>query len=264
MKRLTLLQSTRRAFCRLRVAACAFVTLAACPMAHADIVVPSSATVNASASTVDMGCTDLVVGGAFNLGRGSLVNVRDVVIQTGGSISAATASIAVARNWSNLGNFEAGTGSVSFADNPGCATASAISGNTVFNNLKLTSLSGRTITLAAGATQTVTGTLTVTGTAALPVQVLSSGTTLSAINLVSPSQVIGNVAVNNVAATGQWLAAGQINRNPNGFAPNWFGDGLIVPTLSVAGLLLLSTFMTLLAFFSGAITRQFHLGRGTK
>lgn len=231
--------------------------------AHADVVVPVGATVNASASTVDFGCTDLIVGGSFNLGTGSLVNVRDVLVQPGGSVSASTGSITLARRWSNSGSFSAGTGNVTFADNPGCASASAIDGNTTFYNLALTSSIGRTITLASGTTQTVLARLTVTGTAAMPIQLVSGGTSLAFINLTGPGQTISNVGVTNVTASGQWLAMGQINRNPTGLAQNWFGDGPVVPTLSGAALLLLTLFIAFFAFFSGARSRRIHRGRGS-
>lgn len=234
-----------------------------CAVGHADIVVPTGATVNASASAIDLGCTDLIVGGSFNLGTGSLTNVRDVLIQAGGTVSATTGTISLARNWSNQGSFVAGTGTVAFVDNPGCATASAISGSTTFNNLTLTSISGRTITFAPGATQSVLNTLTVTGTASLPIQLVSGSTAPAFINLSGPGQVIGNVGVNNVAATGQWLAIGQTNRNPSGIAQNWFGDGPIIPTLSEFALLLLAGLVALFAIFSGARSRRNLWGRGS-
>ncbi|MBC7711364.1 MAG: hypothetical protein H7203_14975 [Rhizobacter sp.] len=226
--------------------------------AQADMVVLAGATVNASASAVDFACTDLIIGGTFNLGTGSLVNVRDVVIQPGGSLSATSGSIAVTRNWSNSGSFVAGTGTVAFADSPSCATSSAISGSTTFYNLSLTSAAGRTVTLAPGLTQTVLAVLTVTGTTALPIQVSSGSAALAFINLTGPGQIISNVSVNNVAATGQWLAAGQTNRTVGGLAPNWFGDGFVVPTLSGAALLILTFLIAFCTFLSGTRLRRIY------
>ncbi len=245
-----------------RICLAAVSVLFAMSIAHADIVVPTGAIVNASASTIDFACTDLIVSGTFNLGTGSLVNVRDVVIQPGGGVSATTGSIALARNWSNLGSFAPSTGTVAFVDNPSCAVASSITGNSSFYNLSLTSTSGRVITLAQGATQTVLGSLTVTGTAAAPIQVISSSAMPAFINL-SGSQVISNVGVNNVTASGQWLAIGQTNKIVGGIAPNWFGDGPVIPTLSGFALFLLAIFVSFLTFFRDSRSRRTQSGRGS-
>jgi hypothetical protein len=242
---------------RAAAALCAGFALAA---AHAEIVVPAGGTVNGSGGAVDLACTDLIVGGTFNLGSGSLTNVRDVSILAGGAITATTGSIVLARNWSNQGSFTAGSGTVSIIDIAGCSGPSAISGNTTFNNLTLTSGSGRTVSFAPGSSQTVAGTLVISGTASLPIVLVSGGAQQAAINLAGGGQLISNVAVNNVAATGTPLAPGQTNRNPAGIAVNWFAD-LFVPTLSGGSLALLSLMILFFALFArGTRTRRSTLG----
>ena len=69
-------------------------------------------------------------------------------------------NISVSRNWSNAGSFTAGTGTVTFAG----TTTATISGDTTFNNFVCTA-AGKTLQFTAGSTQTISGSLTITGAA---------------------------------------------------------------------------------------------------
>ena len=231
--------------------------------AHADVSVPTGGSMSLGGGIVDLACTDVIVGGTLNVGSGQLINVRDVTILAGGAISATTGSITLGRNWSNQGSFTSGMSTVAFLDSGTCASASSIGGNTSFYNLTLRSTTGRVVTLASGSTQTVLGSLTIIGTSVLPIVLVSSAPPATAsLALTGAGQIIANVSVNNVAATGQWLAAGQSNRNPTGFAPNWFGDGLVVPTLGSGGLALLIVLMVFFAALGAGVSRRTGIREG--
>jgi hypothetical protein len=144
-----------------------------------------------------------------------------VNINTGGVLNGSSGTLSVSGNWSNSGTFNAGTGSVVFTD--GCAAgARTFTGNTVFNNLTLTSTTGRNFIIPSGTNITVNGTLTLQGTPGQPISLTSSAGQLAVINLGPSAQVIRNdVALGNVqigAVTG-------------------------VPTLSEYGLMLLAMLM---------------------
>lgn len=103
--------------------------------AFADVSVPAGGVISLNGSSIDLACSDVIVAGTLSLQGGSLTNARHVSIAAGGSIVAGSGSITLAGDWTNLGGFSAGTGSVSFVDAPACvatATGSAISGNSTF------------------------------------------------------------------------------------------------------------------------------------
>ena len=208
--------------------------------AYADMEVPAGTFSNTGGGTFDLACSDLLVGGTLDVDSGQIINVRHVVITAGGVINGNAGLIALSGNWSNSGSFVGGTSTVSFGDNPACATSSTLSGNTAFANVSFISTLGKTYTFTAGTTQSVSGLLTIQGTPALAIVFLSSAPGQYAfINLLG-SQQIRDVAVDWVAATGIWQAAGQSNRNPNGNAPRWFGNGEVIPTLDPRALALLT------------------------
>lgn len=211
----------------------------------ADMDVPAGTSSSTSGGVFDLACSDLLVAGTFSVDNGQVINVRNVVIQPGGVINGNTGLISLSGNWSNSGSFAAGTGTVNFVDNPTCATSSTISGNSAFWTVNFTSTLGKTYTFAAGSTQQVGSLLVILGTAALPIVFVSSTPGQMAFINLTGNQQISNVAVNWVAATGIWQAAGQTNRNPTGVAPRWFGDGEVIPTLGAGALALLALMMML-------------------
>lgn len=213
--------------------------------AFATLDVPAGTVSSTGGGVFDLACSDLLVAGTLNLDGGQVINVRHVNIQPGGVVNGNTGLISIYGNWSNGGNFAAGNSTISFADNAACSTGSTISGNTTFRAVNFISAIGKTYTFAAGSTQYVTGVLSISGTATLPINFVSSVPGQLAYIDLSGVQLIGNVAVDGVGASGQWLAPGATNRNASGVAPRWFGQGEPVPTLNDAALVLLTLFMLL-------------------
>ncbi len=224
------------------VAIVAAAGLLALPV-HADMEVPVGTSSSTGGGIYDLACSDLLVAGTLNVDSGQIINVRNIIIQSGGVVSGGSGVISLSGNWSNAGSFSAGTGAVNFVDNAPCVTSSTISGNTTFGILRLTSTVGKIYTFAAGSVQQVANGLTITGTAALPILLVSSTPgQFASIDLLS-GQLISNVSVDWIRASGLWLAPGQTNRNAAGNAPRWFGQGEIIPTLShwALALLMLAT-----------------------
>ena len=87
---------------------------------------------------------------------------HDLSIGAGTTLAGNNFNLSVGRNWSKnaAGGFTAGTGTVFFTG----ATTALITGSTTFNNFSCTA-TGKTLQFTAGSTQTISGTLTVTGAA---------------------------------------------------------------------------------------------------
>ena len=221
----------------------------ALPPAFADFEIPAGTSVNMGGATFDLGCSDLTVAGTLSLDNGQFNNVRAVNILAGGVINGGGGVISPAGNWSNSGSFVAANSTVNFIDNAACASSATISGNTSFANVSFISTLGKTYTFAAGTTQTMLGPLTIRGTAALPIVLVSSMPGQNAnFNSINAHQ-ISNSSVDRMAATGNWLAPGLMNRNLNGTVSRWFGqveaqsEAQIVPTLNFAAMVLLIALM---------------------
>lgn len=173
-----------------------------------DLVVPPGGAMN-------LGCTSLNVSGSFALNSGQLSSVGGVSIGSGGSVNGGSGTFNVSGNWSNSGTFVPGTGSVVFYD--GCASGPiTITGTTAFNNLTLSSSTGRTFVVPEGSGITVNGTLTLQGAPGQPITLASSGSGTAVINLGPGAQVVrshvnvnGNVqigasATKSIPTLGEW------------------------------------------------------------
>jgi hypothetical protein len=161
-------------------------------------------------------------------------------------------------DWTNLGTFTAGTGTVQFRGLCGLASAT-IGGSTTFFNASFVSSTGKNYVFGVGSTQTVTGLLEIVGSAALPIQFRSGTPGQTAfINLVGAgTQSIQHVGVTDVWASGQTLAPTLTNEGGGGNAVNWFGNKRVaeipVPSLSEPATL---TLAALLAAFGVAALRR--------
>ncbi len=119
---------------------------------------------------------------------GKIINFNDVIINksstfglTGdlyvdgnltiasGTLSAASSNIYLGGNWTNAGNFNAGTGTVDLG-----SESQTISGNTTFYNLTKTVFAAQTLTFDANSTQTVADILTLNGASGNPLSLVSS------------------------------------------------------------------------------------------
>lgn len=147
------------------------------------LVVPPGGSVDVPpAGSLDLACTALDVQGAFNLSSGQVDQASGVDIAATGLIDGGSGTLNVSGAWSNAGTFNAGTGTVIFQDGCG-ATTVALSGNTTFYNLTLSSTSGLPFILPAGSHITVLGALTLLGTPGSPIQLSSSSSQTAVINL---------------------------------------------------------------------------------
>ena len=236
------------------VIAIGFTTLWSVP-ARADLEIPAGGFMGLAAGGLDLGCTDLIVGGTLQTNSAPVANVRHLIIQSGGTIDAGTSVISVGGNWSNAGTFSAGTSLVAFSDICGVNPA-AVSGSTAFYDASFASGSGKTWQFAAGSTQTIQHLLSIQGTTPNPVQFASSVPgTVAYIRLLG-AQAIAHVGVTDVWATGVWLAPYQTNEGGGGNANRWFGvpDYARIPTLDPVGLLALILLLAALA--GGTWSRQ--------
>jgi hypothetical protein len=188
----------------------------------AQVTVPVGGTINVGSGSMNLGCAALNVLGTFNLNTGQVSNTGDVTIAATGTLNGGQGTLSVSGNWSNSGTFIAGTGTVIFTD--GCAPGPLqISGTTVFNNLTLTSSSGRTFVIPPSANITVNGILTLQGTSGQPITLASSG---AVINLGPSARVVSNFA--NVTGV-------QIGAQSSQGIPTLSEFGLILLTLLMAG-----------------------------
>ena len=232
-----------------------------CPLAQAQITVPTAASFALNGGSLDLAGTGLQVAGAFALGAGTVNNASDVAIS--GSLDGGSGTLSLFGDWSNAGTFTAGTSSVNFID--GASAQSSVSGNATFANASFVSATGKNYIFTVGSTQSIAGVLTIQGTSAQGVQFKSSAAgQVANINLLpGGSQNIQYVGVSDVHAIGQHLAANQTNDGGTGNATGWFGsesngDGNTVatPTLSTIGLLMLALLMAISASFAFIAPRQ--------
>ena len=258
----------RRSF---RACALVVLTLGLVSVARADLLVASGGQYTTGGGQTDLACTDVVVAGTLFVASGSLVNVRNLTIQPGGTISGDSGLIQVGGNWNNSGTFTAGTSTVRFVDSCG-STSSTIGGSTAFFNARFVSSIGKNYVFQVGTTQTIAGVLEIQGTTANPIQFRSSAPgQVANINLLpAGTQSILHVGVTDVHATGQHLAPHQTNEGGGGNALNWFGGpppplhgaNVAIPTLGDGALAALAALLAGFAIFdlrrreSGRVRRK--------
>lgn len=51
-----------------------------------------------NSGSLDMGCTDLIVGGTLQTNSAPVINVRNLIIQTGGLLGAGVSTLSVGGN----------------------------------------------------------------------------------------------------------------------------------------------------------------------
>lgn len=215
----------------------------------AELSVPAGATLEIPGSArLQMGCADLNTAGSTLVSAGQIQQAGAVTIAATGALNAGSGTIQVGGNWTNSGTFIAGSSTVMFMD--GCsATPASLNGDTQYNNLVLISQTGRTFVVEAGRNIGVSGSLTVQGTPAAPV------------NLVTSSQT-GQVAYVTLAAGATYTATDAtippnvriVNQTPTPPPqPN------PIPTLGDWGRLLLMLVLVLTAIAKGFPRKRFHM-----
>ncbi|WP_370590614.1 IPTL-CTERM sorting domain-containing protein [Xylophilus sp. ASV27] len=211
-----------------------------CGPAMAQVVVPANSSLDVPAGGMDLGCTPLQVLGTVNITTGLLSGVGDLGINPGGTVNGGQGTITVGGDWSDTGQFNAGTGSVVFTD--ACSAGDTqFTGTTVFNNLTLSSTTGRTFVIPAGALLTVNGTLTLQGAPGQPLNLVSSSGQTAVIALGPNAQVVRS----NVSQA----ANVQIGAAAQGVAG--------IPTLDRLGLALLTLLLAAAALWQGQAGRTF-------
>ena len=143
----------------------------------AELNVPPGATLQIPGSaTLEMGCADLNTAGSAFVNGGAIQQAGTVTIAATGALNAGSGTIQVGGNWTNSGTFNAGSSTVMLMD--GCsATPASLNGDTQFNNLVLISQTGRSFVIGAGHNIGVSGSLTIQGTSAAPVNLVTSSQT---------------------------------------------------------------------------------------
>lgn len=195
--------------------------------AWAQLTIPFGGSLDVPAGTLDVGCLSVQVEGGLNIVAGQFATASNLTIAGTGVFNGGAGVLTVGGDLSNSGTFNAGTGTVALVD--GCTgNTSQLSGTMVFQNLTLTSTTGRTFVIPAGSNITVLGTLTLQGAPGQNIQLVSSGGGTAVINL-GPGAV-ANIAFADVANDVQIGAA------PPLAVPS-------VPTLNEYGLLLMAWLM---------------------
>jgi len=163
-------------------------------------------------------------GGAFNSNSGTVIfdgtttisgsnatTFNNITISNPYTLNGHATNMNVTGNWTNSGTFNAGTGTVTFTGDG----TSIISGNTTFKNLKCVT-PGKTLSFPAGSTQTVGGTLEITGTSGSRIILSRSGGSPGDhwnINVTTPSPAVSYVTVSDSdATTGSLITASGSNR----------------------------------------------------
>ena len=236
-----------------------FTLLCGAVPAFAQVVVPANASLQLNGGKLDLGGGDIDVAGSVGLGGGVLDNVGSLSILAGGLFDAGSGLINLSGNWSNLGSFAAGTGTVDFID--GGRAQSLLAGATHFNTANFISVTGKNYVLPVGLTQTFSGALTILGTASIAVQFRSAvpGGVANVDLLAGGTQNIHNVGVSNVHATGQHLAPDETNRGGAGDDMGWFGAQ--VAAAAVVPAPMLDEFAMLLLAFGTVLATAHARGR---
>lgn len=195
----------------------------------AQLTVVTGSTYTLSGSQSSMACTNVSVQGTLNVGSTDISQVNSIDISSGGQVFAGNSTISLSRNWSNNGTFSPGNSTVLINDL--CASgASEISGNTTFNNLTISSQTGRNFFLTNGAVITVSGILRIEGTQANPITLTTRAGQSATIQLLPNAQII-----NSHGSVGTPISIVQI--------------GQPIPTLSQLMMILLSAMMVLIIYF---------------
>lgn len=162
----------------------------------AQFTVPVDATVDMPAGTlVDLGCTPVQVQGNLNLLTTQMSTASNFDIAGTGVVNGIAGTLTVGGDLTSGGTFNAGTTAVLLTDGCTGGNTTHLAGTLVFQNLTLSSTSGRAFVIPAGSQITVLGTLTLQGTPAQPIQLLSSGAGTAAISL-GPAAVLNqNMAI---------------------------------------------------------------------
>lgn len=212
------------------------MSLCFCAPVAAQFVFPPGSSLDVPAGGMtDLGCLSLDMQGALNLNGGTLSVDTSATFGNGSTVTGTGGLLSIGGSLIASGNLNTGTNSLVLRDGCDSGNTSQISGNIVVQNLTLTSNTGRTFVLPAGANITVLGTLTIQGAPGQNVQLVSASGT-AVINLSPGATVLRNFA--SVPPTVQ-------------IGPVPASSFTSIPTLNEYGLALLSLLIALGAVFKG-------------
>jgi hypothetical protein len=212
------------------------IWLSAASASAAGFTIESGASVALGAGTLAAGCADVVIAGTLDVASGTLDGARRLTVSPGGTLLGGSGTLRVAGPWSNSGTFAAGTGSVELVD--GCAvTDASIAGDNTFANLAANTATGKTLTFAAGSTQTITGVLRLTGAPGNRLRIRSSVNGAEAFIDLLGGQAVASVDVKDNHAVGAPIVLGT-DSVLGGNTPGWQLAAAIpaLPAAAAAGL----------------------------
>ncbi|MDP2930347.1 MAG: SdrD B-like domain-containing protein [bacterium] len=186
-------------------------------------------TINVTGGTLDISTTTLTTTGTLTIDGGTLtatngnIDANGAVVVSSGTLTAPT----TAKSFTVAGNFTHSGGT--FTHSSGTVTldtsaTSILSGSTTFNNFTCAT-AGKQLTFTAGTTQTISGTLTLTGTSAnkIILRSSSSGSTYTITD--SGTEAVSFVNVQDSIAANSIIAYNSTNSGNN---TNWTFSNLSV------------------------------------
>jgi len=215
----------------------------------ASITVGAGSSLQFADSTVDLGCSDLIIAGAASATTATINAMANMNLS--GSFAPGASQISLGGNFNDTGIFTSGTSRVAMVDACGNGT-SQISGATSFYDLVVVTATGKQLVLAVGMAQTIAHALTLQGAAGNLLQVSSSaaGQRAQLALGAGTAQTIAYVNARDNNASGATIAPGQpaqYNSVDGGNLLNWFanaGSGgatpVPVPMLGIGRWLLLA------------------------
>ncbi|QIL71253.1 hypothetical protein G7048_13315 [Diaphorobacter sp. HDW4B] len=218
--------------------------------AWADLIVPVNGVNSLNSGYQSLACTQLSVSGQLNLNTGTLVRIKNSMIQTGGVVNGNSGLLEVNGNWSNSGTFNPGTSTVKFTRLCGVSTIN-VTGTTDFGNLIIDSADGPLhIVLPPNTNQTVNGTLSFVGN---PKDIYIEGGPCSGIRLLEGANSVGQDA-NVHLAPGVWIGKTPPAGCPGGPPVTGNSNAVPVPATDALGLGLLTALLAALG--GGSLLRR--------
>jgi len=155
-----------------RGAATMLAALLAAPLAaHADVIVGAGSAVHFVDAKVDLGCGNLNVNGSADTTSATLADIASFSLS--GAFMLGAGALALGSDFSNVGMFAPGTGTVMVSDACGSGT-STFSGASNFYSLSIATTTGKQAIFPIGLTQNVAHALTLQGTAENLLRIVSS------------------------------------------------------------------------------------------
>lgn len=206
--------------------------------------VGANSSVDLGTGSLALGCADLDVLGSFTGGTVGFTQGRDVTITPSGVMNGNSATLELSGDWDNTGSFLAGTSTVRIVD--GCGLLSGvINGNSSFNNLTLSTTTGKQVSFTANTTQTILGLFDVSGALSNLLKIRSTINGTKAFVNVQGSSATNFVDVqDNSAVPGNYIALSGTSIK-GGNTPNWLTSVAIPLLPPLASLLVLGSLLAL-------------------